>query len=340
MDPNIETGVDLQPLNTFGVAATAARLARVRSVPELRRLIDQSGFAAEPRLLLGGGSNLLLTRDPAGLVIRMEIPGIRVVRDDAAAAVVEAGAGVVWHDLVVWTLEHGYPGLENLALIPGTVGAAPVQNIGAYGAELADVLESLDVVDLTTGRAVTLDAATCRFGYRDSIFKHELAGKSVITAVRLRLPKPWSARTGYADLERHFARAGVSDPTPAQVFDAVCAIRRAKLPDPAVLGNAGSFFKNPVVNQTIRNEILAEFPEIVSYPLDDGHYKLAAAWMIDACGWKGRALGRAAVDARHALVLVNLGGASGAEVLALAEAVRASVAAKFGISLEFEPVVV
>ncbi len=338
MDLQLEHDVALDAMNTFGVVARAARLVRVHDARAVRRLVDDPQLGTAPKLILGGGSNLLLTRDPTQLVVKVEIGGVRVLRDDAEACVVEAGAGVRWHELVSWTLQRGLPGLENLALIPGTVGAAPVQNIGAYGVELAERFESLDAVDLTTGREVTLSAAACRFGYRDSLFKRELAGKSVITRVRLRLARPWVPQIGYADLARRFAHAPAPDAQ--QVFDAVCQIRRAKLPDPAVLGNAGSFFKNPVVNRSIRNEILQEYPEIVSYPLADGSYKLAAAWMIDACGWKGRALGRAAVDSRHALVLVNLGGASGEEIVALAEAVRAAVRSKFGIGLEYEPVVV
>lgn len=340
MDLLLETDVPLAPMNTFGVAARAARLVRVHSQADVRRLVDHPQLGIQPKLVLGGGSNVLLTTDPQQLVVKVEIEGLRVLLDDDDATIIEAGAGVKWHELVRWSLAQGYAGLENLALIPGTVGAAPVQNIGAYGLELADRFHSLDAVDLTTGRMVTLDAAACRFGYRDSLFKRELAGKSLITHVRLRLPKPWVPRIGYADLERHFAKLGLSHPSAQQIFDAVSAIRRAKLPDPALLGNAGSFFKNPVVNRTIRNEILQDFPEIVSYPLDDGTYKLAAAWMIEACGWKGRALGHAAVDARHALVLVNKGGASGREIKVLAEAVQQAVLQKFGITLEFEPVVV
>ncbi len=340
MDLQLETHVPLAAMNTFGVAAHAARLVRVHSQREVRQLVDHAELGVLPKLVLGSGSNLLLTRDPQELVVKIEIGGLRVLRDDADATILEAGAGVGWHDLVRWSLEQGLGGLENLALIPGTAGAAPVQNIGAYGLELAQRFDSLDAVDLTTGRVVTLDATACRFGYRDSLFKHELAGKSIITQLRLRLPKPWKPVLGYADLERHFARLGIAAPDAWQIFEAVCAIRRAKLPDPAVLGNAGSFFKNPVVNRTIRNEILQDFPEIVSYPQDDGTYKLAAAWMIDASGWKGKSLGRAAVDARHALVLVNKGGASGEEIAVLASAVQRAVAQKFGITLEYEPVLV
>ncbi len=340
MDLAIEDDVELRGLNTFGVPARARRLVRIGDARQVRAVVDHPELGRLPKLVLGGGSNLLLTQDPAGLVLKMEIAGLRVLHDDAQSTLIEAGAGVGWHELVCWSLEQGFGGLENLALIPGTVGAAPVQNIGAYGMELSERFESLDLVDLTTGRAVTLERAACRFGYRDSLFKGALAGKSVITRVRLRLPKPWRAQLGYAELQRHLERAGLAEPSPREVFDAVCAIRRAKLPDPSRLGNAGSFFKNPVVNRTIRNEILQDFPEIVSYPLDDGTYKLAAAWMIDASGWKGKSLGRAAVDARHALVLVNKGGASGEEIAVLASAVQRAVAQKFGITLEYEPVLV
>jgi UDP-N-acetylmuramate dehydrogenase len=340
MDLMIQRDVDLADLSTFRVPARAQRLVRIEHARQIRAVVDHPELGVLPKLVLGGGSNVLLTRDPAGVVLKIEIGGMHVVQDDADFTLIEAGAGVAWHELVCWTLRQGFGGLENLALIPGTVGAAPVQNIGAYGMELSERFDSVEVVDLTTGRTATLDRAACRFGYRDSLFKGPLAGKSVITRVRLRLPKPWRAQLGYAELQRHLERAGRSDPSPQDVFDAVCAIRRAKLPDPARLGNAGSFFKNPVVNRTIRNEILDEFPEIVSYPLEDGTYKLAAAWMIEACGCKGRSVGAAAVDARHALVLVNRGGASGADVLRLAESVRAAVRERFGIELEYEPVLV
>jgi UDP-N-acetylmuramate dehydrogenase len=340
MDLQLETHVPLAAMNTFGVAAHAERLVRVHSARDVRFVVDHPQWGALPKLVLGGGSNILITHDPEQLVVKVEIGGMRVLRDDVDAAIIEAGAGVQWHELVRWSLDIGLPGLENLALIPGTVGAAPVQNIGAYGMELADRFDSLDAVDLTTGRMVTLDGRACHFGYRDSLFKRELAGKSLITQVRLRLPKPWQPVLGYADLSRHFGKLGHREPDAREIFDAVCAIRRAKLPDPAVLGNAGSFFKNPVVNRTIRNEILQDFPEIVSYPLADGTFKLAAAWMIDASGWKGKSMGHAAVDARHALVLVNKGGASGEEIKDLACVVQRAVAQKFGITLEFEPVVI
>jgi UDP-N-acetylmuramate dehydrogenase len=340
MSLELETDVPLRAFNTFGIDATARRLVRVRSARDVRLVVDHPEWGRSPKFILGGGSNVLFTRDiDDAVVVKTEIRGLRVLEDDARSALIEVGAGEPWHEVVIWALEQGFAGLENLALIPGTAGAAPVQNIGAYGLELSDRLESVDVVDFVTGRSATLPAAHCRLGYRDSIFKRELAGKSIITAIRLRLPKPWAPVAGYADVARWLQREHISDPSPHDVFKAVCAIRTSKLPDPAKLGNAGSFFKNPVVNRTIRNEILEEHPDIVSYPLDDGTYKLAAAWMIAACGWKGQTLGNAGVHEQQPLVLVNRGGATGANVLELARAVQDSVEQKFGLRLEPEPVI-
>jgi UDP-N-acetylmuramate dehydrogenase len=286
----------------------------------------------------------VLTKDLDAVVLKVEVRGLRLVAEQRDAWIVEAGAGERWHDTVAWTLAHGWPGLENLALIPGSVGAAPVQNIGAYGVELKDRFHSLDAVDLVTGRSVTLDAAACRFGYRDSVFKHEgfggLAGKSVITRVRFRLPRPWQPVLGYLDLDRRRAETGIAEPDAQTIFDWVCAIRRAKLPDPAVIGNAGSFFKNPVVSAEQCRDIIGRDPEIVHYPMPDGSCKLAAGWLIDACGWKGKTVGRAGVYEKQALVLVNRGGASGAEVVTLALAIQESVYGRFGIRLEPEPVIV
>jgi UDP-N-acetylmuramate dehydrogenase len=227
-----------------------------------------------------------------------------------------------------------------MALIPGLMGASPVQNIGAYGVELKDRFDSLDAVDLVTGRSVTLGPAECRFGYRDSVFKQYLAGKSVITQVRLRLPKPWQPVLGYLDIERKMNETGDHTPDARTVFEWICAIRRAKLPDPAVIGNAGSFFKNPVVTPEQCRDIIGRDPEIVHYPMPDGSIKLAAGWLIDACGWKGKTVGRAGVHDKQALVLVNRGGASGAEVLTLARAIQESVYGRFGIRLEPEPIIV
>ena len=335
-----ETRVNLRGLNTFGLPAVAAHLVRVREAADVRRVVDDPVFGTLAKFILGGGSNVVFTHDLPGLVLKVEVPGRRLVevRDDVW--IVEFGAGENWHEVVAWSLQQGWPGLENLALIPGTVGAAPVQNIGAYGVELADRFESLEAVDLMTGRTVTLDGAACRFGYRDSVFKQHLAGRSVITRVRLRLPRPWQPVLGYLDLQRRMAETGVTDPDAHTIFDWVCGIRRAKLPDPAVIGNAGSFFKNPVVSAEQCRDIIDRDPEVVHYPMPDGSFKLAAGWLIDACGWKGKTVGGAGVYEKQALVLVNRGGATGGEVVTLARAIQESVYGRFGIRLEPEPVVV
>ena len=347
----VENNVALQPYNTFGIVARAHRLVRVRSTDDVLALLAEQEVRTDsgaPAFVLGGGSNLVITGDIKQLVIKVEISGRRLVEETAKGWVVEAGAGEDWHDFVRWTLEQGYPGLENLALIPGTVGASPVQNIGAYGVELQDRFSALDAIDLQTGQSFTLDAAKCGFGYRDSVFKHTpagekglgLAGRALITHVRFWLPKPWKPVLGYADLDRKMAETGISSPSAQQIFDWVCAIRRAKLPDPSVIGNAGSFFKNPTVSREQCADIIAREPKVVHYPMADGSIKLAAGWLIDACGWKGKGVGSAGVYERQALVLVNRGGATGGEVMTLAKAIQTSVYERFGILLETEPVVV
>jgi UDP-N-acetylmuramate dehydrogenase len=338
-DSWLESDVSLKALNTFGLPAYARRLARIRSDADVRRVLDSPEVGRAAKLILGGGSNLVLTRDVDEVVLKVEVPGLRLVEARPDAFIVEAGAGMTWHDVVTQTLAQGWPGLENLALIPGTAGAAPVQNIGAYGLELADRFDSLEGVDLVTGRGVTLERALCQFGYRDSVFKHVLAGKVVITRVRLRLPRPWRPVLGYLELERKVAETGIADPTPHQVYEWICAIRRAKLPDPARIGNAGSFFKNPIVTEEQCRDIIGRDPHVVHYPMPDGSFKLAAGWLIDACGWKGKSIGRAGVYEKQALVLVNRGDAIGAEVMTLARAIQESVYGRFGIRLEPEPVV-
>ena len=336
----IESGVSLKPYNTFSLPAVARTLVRVTSDADVRRVVDHPELGVAPKFVLGGGSNIILTRDMPQIVLKVEVRGVRLVEERTDAWIVEAGAGEPWHELVAHTLAQGWPGLENLALIPGTVGAAPVQNIGAYGVELKDRFESLDAVDLVTGRTSTLWPEICAFGYRDSVFKHSLAGRCVITRVRFRLPKPWQPVLGYLELERKMIDTGISAPSAQQVFDWVCAIRRAKLPDPALIGNAGSFFKNPVVTPEQCRDIIGRDPEVVHYPMPDGSVKLAAGWMIDACGWKGKSVGQAGVYEKQALVLVNRGHAIGSEVMTLARAIQESVYGRFGIRLETEPVVV
>jgi len=337
---HVEHGVNLKPYNTFGLPAVAHTLVRVASDADVRRVVDHPELGRAAKFILGGGSNIVLTRDMPQVVVKVEVMGRRLVEAREDAWIVEAGAGENWHEFVMWTLAQGLPGLENLALIPGTVGAAPVQNIGAYGIELKDRFDSLDAVDLVTGRSVTLRAPICAFGYRDSEFKRSLAGRTLITRVRLRLPRPWQPVLGYLELERKLAETGIARPSAEQVADWIIGIRRAKLPDPAQIGNAGSFFKNPVVTPEQCRDIIGRDPEIVHYPMPDGSVKLAAGWMIDACGWKGKTVGQAAVYERQALVLVNRGGAIGSEVMTLARAIQESVYGRFGIRLEPEPVVV
>jgi UDP-N-acetylmuramate dehydrogenase len=344
----VERNFPLQAYNSFGIVAKARTLVRVRGAEDVRQLLADPELGAIPKFVLGGGSNVVLTGDVKPLVLKVEVAGRSVLDDGPRATVVETGAGENWHDLVDWTLQQGFGGLENLALIPGTVGAAPVQNIGAYGVELQDRFESLDAIDLVSGKIFTLDAAQCAFGYRDSVFKHVpakegdfgLAGRALILRVRLRLPKPWKPVLGYLDLERKMQETGIREPSARQIRDWVCAIRSGKLPDPRVIGNAGSFFKNPTVTPEQCQDIIAREPGIVHYPMPDGSVKLAAGWLIDACGWKGKSVGNAGVYERQALVLVNRGGATGGEVVTLARAIQTSVYERFGIRLEPEPVVV
>lgn len=336
----VEENVALRPLNTFGVDARARYFVRVRSADDLAALDDDARLRGLPRVILGGGSNLLFTRDVDGLVVKVDVPGLRFVGDDGRAWLVEVGAGENWHATVERLLAEGRPGLENLALIPGQAGAAPIQNIGAYGLELAERFHSLTAWDLEARSVVTMTAADCNFGYRDSAFKGALAGRRVILAVTLALPKRWEPIVGYADVANEMKARAIDGPCPRDVFDAVCAIRRRKLPDPSAIGNAGSFFKNPIVTREQHHALLAHHASLISYPMPGGRFKLAAGWLIEAAGLKGATRGRAGVYERQALVLVNRGGATGAEILALAREVQDKVREKFGVLLEPEPVIV
>ena len=344
MHPDIRSDFPLASFNTFGIAARARRFASVGSVDALRALRERPEWSEGPRLVLGGGSNVLFTGDFDGLVVHVATRGYRLLGDDGTHRLVSVEAGESWDGFVRSSLREGWPGLENLALIPGSVGASPVQNIGAYGIELAERFAWLEAFDVDTGRLVTMDAAACGFGYRDSVFKHGLRERAIIVRVVFRLPLRWEARTTYADLASRLRDASIERPTALQVADLVTAIRREKLPDPGVTGNAGSFFKNPIVDEAVVDALRADEPGLVAHRQPDGRHKLAAAWLIERCGWRGRSLpgstGRAAVHERHALVLVNRGGATGGEVLALAEAIADSVRERFGIVLEPEPLIV
>lgn len=328
----------LRQLNTFGVAASAQAYLPVTDAAQLEQVRQDATLATLPRLVLGGGSNILLTRDFPGLVLHMGIKGIEIVGEDETATYVRAAAGENWHQFVLWTLEHGLGGLENLSLIPGSVGAAPIQNIGAYGIEIKDRFHALTLFDFATGEQRVLDKAACRFAYRDSVFKHELRDRAVVLDVTFALPKQWQPNVRYADVAQELAARSISEPTPQDISTAVIAIRTRKLPDPAVIGNAGSFFKNPVVTPAQRDSLLQRYPQMVNYAQPDGSVKLAAGWLIDQCGWKGRTAGAAGVYENQALVLVNRGGASGADIAQLAAAIQADVAQRFDVQLEPEPI--
>ena len=337
-DSLLRRDVALDGLNTLRLPARAAWFAAVDEVDGLRAVLDDARVAALPRLVIGGGSNLVLAGDFPGLVLHMAFHGRNRVQEDAEAYFVRAGGGENWHDFVRWTLEMGMPGLENLSLIPGTVGAAPVQNIGAYGLEMAEHFYSLRAYDLATGKTVGFDRRDCAFGYRDSFFKQAGAGRYLIAAVTFRLPKAWRPNIGYADVARELEARGIARPNALQMSDAVIAIRRRKLPDPAEIGNAGSFFKNPVVDAAVHARLAAAHPGLPAYPQADGRIKLAAGWLIEQAGWKGRRLGPVGCYEKQALVLVNHGGATGADVIATSRAVQADVLARFGVALEPEPV--
>ncbi len=351
----------LQNLNTFGIAASADVLVRLTSTQAVQEVASSAILrtpqgASRPSLVLGGGSNIVFEwrcgacRGAENGNSRHGLGGRNGQALDCAGR-----GGVRWHDLVEWTLQQGWGGLENLALDPRHRGRSPRAKHWGLRVELQDRFHSLDAVDLRTGQVFTLDAAQCAFAYRDSVFKHVpaqagdfgLAGQAVITQVRLALPKQWQPELGYLELQRKAESLGIAQPSAQQVCDWVCAIRRAKLPDPAQIGNAGSFFKNPTVTQEQCRDTIAREPKIVYYPLPDGRIKLAAGWLIDACGWKGKTLGRAGVYEHQALVLVNRGtlgscdnSVTGGEVMTLAAAIQTSVYERFGIRLEPEPIVV
>jgi UDP-N-acetylmuramate dehydrogenase len=339
-DLPIHTDFPLQALNTFGLPARARRYLRVTDPAQLAALAADPALATLPRLVLGGGSNLLLTQDVDALVLHMALEGKEIVGEADGRILVRARAGENWHGFVQWTIAQGLGGMENLSLIPGTVGASPIQNIGAYGLEIKDVFHSLRAFDFASGTMRTMDASECRFGYRDSIFKHPEGATLAVLDVTFALPRDWTPNLRYAELARELQAQEILQPTPRQVSDAVIVIRSRKLPDPREIGNAGSFFKNPVVTGEHCARLLERWPDLVHHRQPDGSEKLAAGWLIDQCGWKGRNLGRAGVYPKQALVLVNNGGATGAEVLALARAIQQDVRERFGVELEPEPVMI
>ena len=328
----------LKAHNSFGIEAQARYLAVLRDAAELEGILGAARVRQAPLLVIGGGSNLLLTRDFPGLVLLVQNRGIELLGEQDGVCRVRAAAGENWHGFVMRALEQGWYGLENLSLIPGTVGAAPIQNIGAYGVELESCFESLEAREIDTGHTVTLDRQACAFGYRDSLFKRAGRDRYIILSVTLRLSRQARVHVEYAELKAELTARGVAQPTARDVSDAVIALRTRKLPDPALLGNAGSFFKNPIVDEEKLEALKVFYPKLVSYPQGNGLHKLAAGWMIDQAGWKGRVLGAAAVYEKQALVLVNRGGATGADIVALARAIQADIRSRYAVELEPEPV--
>ena len=334
----IVENASLQGRNTFHVAARTNLLIDVRKPAAFGELFGYAMLRNQPLLVLGEGSNILFTRDWPGVVVAVAALGIRVVQEDGEQVRIRVEAGENWNDFVRWSLGRGYAGLENLVLIPGTVGAAPIQNIGAYGTEAGEFIAAVEAWDRQAGRLVTLTNAECAFAYRDSLFKRE-RDRYVVTAVDFELPKTHALRLDYAGVRDELANMGVAEPSAPTVAEAIARIRTRKLPNPALIGNAGSFFKNPLVEAEYASTLLATHSGLPAWPAGDRR-KLSAAWLIEACGLKGAREGDAGISAQHALVLVNHGNASGAQLWGLAERVRATVYERFGVELEPEPLVI
>ena len=330
--------------NTFGIEAKCSRFVEYASVEEAQQLVASLTEADQPLLILGGGSNLLLTGDYQGTVLHSAIMGIEVMEnssfenqeDEKGSVFLKCGSGEVFDDVVAYAVEHGYHGAENLSIIPGEVGASAVQNIGAYGVEAKDIIYKVEAVEIATGKVVNFDNADCQYSYRQSKFKHEWRDKYLVTHVIYRLSKTFTPDLDYGNIRTSLADKHIAEPTAQQLRDVIIEIRNAKLPDPKVEGNAGSFFMNPIVEKAKYDELAAQYPGMPHYTIDAEHEKIPAGWMIDQCGWKGKSLGRAGVHDKQALVLVNRGGATGEEIVKLCETIRKDVFEKFGIEIHPE----
>jgi len=331
----IQENISLKPYNSFGIDVKASYFAEIFSEDDLKALFLDEVVRSQKLFIIGGGSNVLFTQDYNGLIIKISIKGIKseIIEDKVY---VTAGAGEVWNDLVNYCVDHGFAGIENLSLIPGTVGASPIQNIGAYGVELKDVFESCAAFEIKTGKIKTFTYADCRFGYRESIFKGELKGQYIITSVTFRLSSAAKINTSYGAIETELQARGIENPNIADVSAAVSHIRVSKLPDPSTIGNAGSFFKNPVIDKHEFADVVAKHPDVVHYPTADHKIKLAAGWLIEQCGWKGKIVGNTGTWKNQALVLVNHGSATGTEVYQFSEQIIDSVKSTFGVTLERE----
>jgi UDP-N-acetylmuramate dehydrogenase len=334
------SNASLKHLNSFSVEARAWQLLELETTRDLQQLTTECHFDPARDLVLGGGSNILFAGDIDGTVIMNRLQGKSILPYSDDEVLLDAHAGENWHQLVLWSLEQGFSGLENLSLIPGLAGAAPMQNIGAYGVELSDLLDSVQALDLKNGIIREFSHHDCHFGYRDSRFKSSSAERYLITRIRLRLRRHFQPRLAYAGLKEELSGMGIVSPTAKQVSEAVIRIRQRKLPDPQTLGNAGSFFKNPIVSQTTAENLQRDFAGLPAHPAGQDMVKISAAWLIEQCGWKGRSMGAAGVSSRHALVLVNHDNATGNEILELANAIQDSVQDRFGIGLQTEPLII
>lgn len=332
----IQKNVSLKPYNTFGIEATARFFVEIKSIEELKSILQNPDYQLIDKLFLGGGSNILLTTDYDGLVIKINLKGINKVFENDAHIHVKAGAGEIWHDLVVYCVENQYAGMENLSLIPGTVGASPMQNIGAYGVEIKDIFEELQALNLESLEIETFKLDDCHFGYRESIFKHQFKGKYVITSVTFQLNKVPVYKVAYGDIQKTLEDMNVKSLSIKAVYDAVISIRKSKLPDPAKIGNSGSFFKNPEIPKGKYDDLKKKFENMPSYPINEKTVKVPAGWLIEQAGWKGFRDEQIGVHTRQALVLVNYGGGKGEQIKALSAKIQASVLEKFGISLSTE----
>lgn len=332
----IEENISLKKYNTFGIEAYAREFVEVNTVEELQALCLSFNLTERKVLVLGGGSNILLTGNFDGMVIKINLKGIDVVNQDDENVWVKAMAGEVWHEFVMYTVNKGFAGLENLSLIPGCVGAAPMQNIGAYGVEIKDCFEELFAVDIETGLLKRFTTNDCKFGYRESVFKHEEKGKYIIISVTFKLNKKPKLNISYGAIQQTLAEQGITEPSIKDISNAVIKIRQSKLPNPAELGNSGSFFKNPEITQQQYDSIKNNYPDLVGYPTASGLVKLAAGWLIEQCGFKGKVIGNTGAHKHQALVLVNYGGATGNEIWQLALDIQKSVQQKFGVKIEPE----
>ncbi len=335
----IKENYSLKPFNTFHIEVNARYFVEVNSANEVVSLISDDRFAPLSKLILGGGSNILFTKNFDGVAIKNNLKGIERVKEDSDFIWIKSGSGELWNALVMYCVKNNFGGIENLSLIPGTVGAAPMQNIGAYGVELKEVFEELEAVHLGTGQLRKFDISDCKFGYRESVFKHELKNQFMILNVTLKLKKHPVFNTSYGAIETELKATGVTEHSVRAISEAVCNIRRSKLPDPHLIGNAGSFFKNPEVSIEKYESLIKDFPALVAHKTSTGKMKLAAGWLIEQCGWKGSrsvGTGNVGMHKQQALVLVNYGNATGKELIDHAKTVQQSVKEKFGVELEME----